>query len=188
MYFRLNWKIKLRAIRGLGISYMWGQLGEVAEGRRFSSRPSLYGCLFLAHHWGTSWAQFLEVSLCSRMPASTCHGGATSACSGFSLIPHMASVMDRIVLPLIRMLKPQPPTWLYFERGPLDASLVVQMVKNLPAMLETWLWSLGWEDLLEKGTVTNSSILAWRTPWTEEPCRLQSMGSQRVEYDWATFR
>ena len=121
------------------------------------------------------------------MPASTCHGGATCACSGFSHIPHMASVMDRIVLPLIHMLKPQPPTWLYFERGPLDASLVVQMVKNLPAMLENWLWSLGWEDLLEKGTVTNSSILAWRTPWTEKPGRLQSMGLQRAGHDWATF-
>ena len=66
------------------------------------------------------------------------------------------------------------------------ASLVAQMVKNLPAMQETWVW-LGWEDPLEKGTATHSSILAWRIPWTDEPGRLQSMGSQRVRHNWATF-
>ena len=48
------------------------------------------------------------------------------------------------------------------------ASLVAQMVKNLPAMPETWVWSLGWEDPLEKGTATHFSILAWRIPWTKE--------------------
>ena len=58
------------------------------------------------------------------------------------------------------------------------ASLVAQMVKNLPVMWENWVQSLGWEDPLEKGTATHSSILAWRIPWTEEPDRLQSMGSQ----------
>ena len=46
------------------------------------------------------------------------------------------------------------------------ASLVAQLVKNLPAMRETWVWSLGWEDALEKGKATHSSILAWRIPWT----------------------
>ena len=55
------------------------------------------------------------------------------------------------------------------------------MVKNLPAMQETWVQTLGWEDTLEKGT--HSSIVAWRIPWTGEPGRLQSMGSQRVRYD-----
>ena len=59
-------------------------------------------------------------------------------------------------------------------------SLVAQLVKNLPAMWETWAQSLGWEDPLEKGMATHSSILAWRIPWTEEPGRLQSMRSQRV--------
>ena len=53
------------------------------------------------------------------------------------------------------------------------------MVKNLPAMQETWVQSLGCEDPLEKGMATHSSILAWRIPWTEEPGGLQSMGSQR---------
>ena len=66
------------------------------------------------------------------------------------------------------------------------ASLVAQMVNNLPAMQETWVWSLGWEDPLEKEKATHSSILAWRIPWTEEPGRLQSMGLRRVKHDWVT--
>ena len=53
--------------------------------------------------------------------------------------------------------------------------MVAQMVKNLPAMLETRVWSLGWEDPLEKGMATHSSIFAWRIPQTEEPGVLQSM-------------
>ena len=53
------------------------------------------------------------------------------------------------------------------------------MVKNPPAMQETWVRSLGWEDPMEKEMATHSSILAWRIPWTEEPCGLQPMGSQR---------
>ena len=65
-------------------------------------------------------------------------------------------------------------------------SLVAQMVKKLPTMRETWLWSLSREDLLEKGLATHSSILAWRIPWTEEPGGLQTVGSQRVRYDWGT--
>ena len=63
---------------------------------------------------------------------------------------------------------------------------VAQMVKNLPAMRETWIWSLNWEESLDKGMVTHASIHAWRIPWTEDPGRLQSMGLQRVRYDWAT--
>ena len=54
------------------------------------------------------------------------------------------------------------------------------MVKSLSAMQETQVQSLGWEDPLEKEMATHSSILAWKIPWTEEPSRLQSMGSQRV--------
>ena len=63
------------------------------------------------------------------------------------------------------------------------ASLVVQMVKNLPAMQEIQIRSLGQEDPLEKGLATHSGILAWTIPWTEEPSRLQSMGSQRVGHN-----
>ena len=57
------------------------------------------------------------------------------------------------------------------EEGILGASLVAQMVKNPPAMQESWVPSLGWEDPLEKGIATRSSILAWEIPWTEEPGR-----------------
>ena len=63
------------------------------------------------------------------------------------------------------------------------ASLVAQMVKRLPAMRETQVRSLCWEDLLEKEMATHSSILAWRIPRMEEPGRLQSMGLQRVGND-----
>ena len=66
------------------------------------------------------------------------------------------------------------------------ASLVAQRLKRLPPVQQTRVWSLGGEDPLEKEMVTHSSILAWRIPWTEEPSRLQSMGSQRVGHDWAT--
>ena len=59
-------------------------------------------------------------------------------------------------------------------------SLVAQMVKNLPMMQETWVQSLAWEDPLERGMATRSSILAWRIPWTEEPGGLKSTGLQRV--------
>ena len=67
-----------------------------------------------------------------------------------------------------------------FRRIYRGASLVTQMVKTLPALQETWVWFLGWEDPLEKGMATHSSILAWRIPWTEETGGLQSKGSQRV--------
>ena len=63
------------------------------------------------------------------------------------------------------------------------AFLVAQLVKNTPAMQETWVRSLGREDLLEEAMATHSNILAWKIPWTEEPGELQSVGSQRVEHD-----
>ena len=61
--------------------------------------------------------------------------------------------------------------------------MVAQRVKHLPAVQETWVQSLGPEDPLEKERATHSSILAWEIPWTEEPGRLQLMGSQRVEHN-----
>ena len=64
--------------------------------------------------------------------------------------------------------------------------MVAQTVKNLPAMKETWVWSLGREDPLEKGMTTHSSIIAWRILWTEDPSGLQFMGLQRVRLDWVT--
>ena len=65
-------------------------------------------------------------------------------------------------------------------------NLVAQMRKCLSTMQETWVRSLGGEDLLKKEMATHSSILAWKIPWTEEPGRLKSMGSKRVRHDWAT--
>ena len=64
----------------------------------------------------------------------------------------------------------------------LWASFVAQLVKNRPSLRKTWVWSLGWEDPLEKGRATHSSILAWRIPWN-----IQSTGSQRAGHDWVTF-
>ena len=63
---------------------------------------------------------------------------------------------------------------------------MAQTVKRLPAMWETRVRFPGWEDPLEKAMAPHSSTLAWKIPWTEEPDRLQSMGSQRVRHDWAT--
>ena len=63
------------------------------------------------------------------------------------------------------------------------ASLVAQLVKNVPAVQETWVRSLVWEDPLEKKMVTHSSIVAWKISWTEEPGGLQSTGSQSAGHD-----
>ena len=63
------------------------------------------------------------------------------------------------------------------------ASLVAQLVKNLPVMQKTWVQFLGQEDPLEKEIATHSSIIAWEISWTDEPGELQSMGSQRVGHD-----
>ena len=68
---------------------------------------------------------------------------------------------------------------------PYMGFLVAQMVKSLPAMQETRVWSLGQKDPLEIGMATHSSILAWKIPWMEEPGGLQSKGSQRVGHNWA---
>ena len=65
----------------------------------------------------------------------------------------------------------------------MGASLVAQLVKNLPAVQDTWVRSLGWEDPMEKEMAAHSSIIVWKISWTEEPGELQSMGSQRVRHD-----
>ena len=69
-----------------------------------------------------------------------------------------------------------------------QSSLVAQLVKSSPAMQESWIWSLGWEDPLEEGMATHSNTLAWRSPQTGEPGGLQSMGLQKVGHDWVTMR
>ena len=81
--------------------------------------------------------------------------------------------------------QPWSPVYFTGDRQWWWASLLAQMVKNPPAMQETWVQSLGLEDPL-KGMATQSNILAWRIPWTEEPGGLQSMGLQRFGHDWVT--
>ena len=66
------------------------------------------------------------------------------------------------------------------------AFLVAQIVKHLVAMWQTQVWSLGWEDPVEKEMATHLRTLVWKIPWTEKPGRLQSLGSQRVRYNWVT--
>ena len=78
------------------------------------------------------------------------------------------------------------PCYLYHHSYGFEDSLIAQTVKNLPAMQDMWVQSLGQEDHLEKGTVTHSRVLAWKIPGTEESGGLQSMGSQRVGHDWVT--
>ena len=86
---------------------------------------------------------------------------------------------------LSHFLSDGQPTFSYFRgiAGGYVTSLVVQRLKRLPAMQETWVQSLSQEGLLEKGMATHSSILAWKIPWTEEPGGLQSKRSQRVGHD-----
>ena len=84
-----------------------------------------------------------------------------------------------------QMLSFQGFSYLLVFIDTLRGFLVAQSVKSLPAMQKTWVQFLGWEDPLEKEVATHSSILAWRIPWTEEPCRLQSTGSQRVRQEWS---
>ena len=95
---------------------------------------------------------------------------------------------------------PQNKVWHYFHCFPIyfpwsDGTRshdlrfplgTTQTVKRLSTMRETRVWSLGWKDPLEKEMAIHSRTIAWKIPWTEEPGRLQSMGSQRVRHDWAT--
>ena len=81
---------------------------------------------------------------------------------------------------------PLPYNEIYSWQSLSSHPLVAQLVKNLPAVQKARVWSLGWEDTLEKEMATHSSILAWKISWTEEPGGLQSTGSQRVGHDWAT--
>ena len=74
----------------------------------------------------------------------------------------------------------------FFLKEDIYTSLVAQRVRLLPTMRESRVWSLGWEDPLEKEMATHSHVLAWKIPWMKEPGRLQSMGLKRVGHDWAT--
>ena len=116
------------------------------------------------------------------------------------LIPYCPLLLLPSIFPRIRVFSNEsvlrirwPKYWAtltltQFERviTPNEASLVAQMVKNLPVMQEARVQSLGQEDILENEIAMHSSILAWRISWTEEPGGLQSTGLQRVGHNWAT--
>ena len=80
-----------------------------------------------------------------------------------------------------KCMRPELIRWIFKKQ----AFPVAQRLKRLPAMRETWVQSLGWEDPLEKEMATHSSVLAWRIPGTGEPGGLPSMGSHRVRHDWS---
>ena len=124
----------------------------------------------LENFQGDSWGSIPPLHMPSLLPHDLCHG--RSSCSqqrgsaqGWNQ-RDLELNTDSALLSLV--------------------SLVAQLVNHLPAMKEIWVRSLGQEDPLEKVMATHSSTLAWRILWTEEPGRLESMGSQRVGHDWAT--
>ena len=99
---------------------------------------------------------------------------------------HVTSVNnDSLSLKLVTIQSPIHTFSNYLLLSVYGTSPVAEMVKNLPATWGTWVKSLGWEDPLEEGMATHSSILAWRIPWTEGPGGLQSIGSPRVRHDWS---
>ena len=107
-----------------------------------------------------------------------------------SLIKHNVAIENYYCNRKLLLLDVSPSvnSWLHHCPNEIHSisSLVVQTVKNLLAMRETWVQSLSQEDPLEYGMATHSSVLAWRIPWTKEPGELQSMGWQRVRHDWAS--
>ena len=106
----------------------------------------------------------------------------------FSMIQQMLAIWSLVPLPFLNPAWTSGSSWFTYCWSPtwefwayfasMSASLVAQLVKNLPVMWETWVQSLGWEDPLEKRKATLFSILAWRIPWT---------WGRRVRHDWATF-
>ena len=130
-----------------------------------------------------SWLQSSSAVIFGAQENQICHCFIVS-----TSISHEVIGLDAMIF--VFWMLSFKPVFLLFSFTFLVAfltSLVVQVVKNLPAMWKIWVWSLGWEDPLEKGTVTHSSILTWKIPWTEEPGRLQSLRLQRVKHDWATL-
>ena len=103
------------------------------------------------------------------------------------LIPPLSVVTEHWVEPSLLCYTANSHLLSILHKENVYASLVAQTVKNLPAVQETQVRSLGQEDFLEKGMATHSSILAWRISWTEEPGGLQSMELQRIRHIWANF-
>ena len=107
--------------------------------------------------------------------------------SKVSILQCSAFFMVQFAHPHVATRKPQFESIIsWCSSAFFRASLIAQSVKNLPAMQETWVRFLGWEDSLEEEMASHASILAWKISWTEEPRGLQSMGLQRVGYDRVT--
>ena len=145
----------------------WAAVHAVAKSR---TRLSDFTSLFTFMHWRRKW-QPTPVFL----PGESRDGGAW-----WAAIYGVAQSRTRLKWLSSSSRDRKWPTQ-------SQTSLMVQTVKNPPAMWKIWVWTLGWEAPLEKGTVTHFSILAQRIPRTEKPGRLQSMGLQRVGQDWVTF-
>ena len=133
-----------------------------------------YRNLYLSQIWSDSrvhaW-NYSQYCLCA-----TCFPDSiASLCNNFT---------EMVLSPILSKKTLRPRELKCLAKG----SLVAQMVKCLPAMRETWVWSLGWEDLREKEMASHSSTLAWKIPWMEGPGSSQVMGLQRVEHDSLSTR
>ena len=155
--------------------------------------------LFVASVWKHSWLFYIVLLLCDlaelsyykRVVAATfCHfrvcrravcehhGEWWQRASVSSVLSGDAPCLSLLAWCQLRAFSEPPVT--------RSASLMTRMVKNPSTMQQTWLQFLGWEDLLEKAMAIHSNLLAWRSPWTEEPGELQFMGSQRAGHTWVT--
>ena len=146
----------------------------------------------------TEWLSLRRINMMSFLKGEGCSGFRSSG-QVVRVVKHCLSLRNwsslsslalghrsTLIFPLIPTPKGRNATSLHFFSCLVETSLVAQTIKRLPTMREIWVQSLGWEDPLEKEMATQSSILVWKIPWTEEPGGLQSMGSQRVRHDWAT--
>ena len=170
------------ARKALGVSLSWD---DRAGRPRWTEFELQRGELHKGHYWRAGEPAGLLMG-CSAL------GSHQSLLSLFSWVQHSLSAPG-----FLQWARPRPLVfslvnlWLLLAGFWLRAcgsrdSLLAQVVKSLPAMRETLVWSLGQEDPLEKEPAAHSSILAWKTPWMEEPGGLPSMGLQRVGHDWAT--
>ena len=163
MNFPIALKLNIRSLEGPLLYQTKGRWKDTAPAMSYNGH----------HNRQLFWMSFMEMAthssvLAWRIPGMEEPGGLPSL--GSHRVGHDWSDLAAAAA--------AAPSW---------AFLVAQTVKNLPAVWETQVRSLGWEDPLEKGLATHSSILAWRSPWTEEPGGLWSIGSQRVSHDWVTF-
>ena len=154
------------------------------------TQPSEFPEFLIGSAWTQTWlACLLSPEAFTQFPQkSTATQKSTSTQLTAGLVPPPSLALTQGIswfgfIYISSHLKSSHPSFSKYSLSTYHYSLVAQTVKNPPAMQETWVQSLGQEDSPEEGMATHSSILAWRIPWTEEPDRLQSMGSQRVGHN-----